>query len=97
MTEIAEQEKRTHFWQALSGIAFTMWALMVPISAKWVVDSLSTMSDAEKIRAEQEYRRNELMEGRMSRLETKHEYMMEEIRRMQMEHLGLRAIEQQQD
>ncbi|MEE4238230.1 MAG: hypothetical protein V2I51_16025 [Anderseniella sp.] len=81
-----EEERRTHFWQALAAISFGLWSLMVPISAKWVVSSLSDMAEAQKFATMETARRNEMMEGRMVRIEERQQFVLEELRRMKAEH-----------
>jgi len=81
-----EQEAHTRFWQALAGIAFSLWAVLVPISAKWVVDSLKEMSAAQMVFAQEAARRNELTEGRISRIEERQTFIMRELQRLALEH-----------
>lgn len=81
-----EEEKRTHFWQALAGLAFALWAVLVPISAKWVVVSLDTMSKAQMVFAQESAKRNELLEGRITRIEERQRFIMEELKQMKYEH-----------
>lgn len=72
-------------WQTLAGIGFSLWAIFVPISAKWVVDSLEKMTTAQTNYAAESARRNELLEGRMARFEERQFFLMEQIKRMQID------------
>ena len=67
------------FWQSLAGIGFSLWAVLVPISAKWVVDSLQQMSAAQSEYAKAAAVRNEQMEGRIVRIEERQQFIMKQI------------------
>lgn len=72
-------------WQTLAGIGFSLWAIFVPISAKWVVDSLERMTVTQAAYAVESARRNEMLEGRMSRFEERQLFLMQELTRLRQE------------
>ena len=81
----AEEENRARFWQALAGIAFSLWAVLVPLSAKWVVDSLQKMAEAQITFAQEAAKRNELLEGRIARIEERQQFVLQEFRQIKLE------------
>ena len=84
-----EHEARTVHWQGIAGLAFGLWALLVPISAKWVVDSLERMTTVQVAASAEQARRNELLEGRITRIEERQTFVFQTLSRMQEEHSAL--------
>lgn len=85
--------RRLHFWQGVAGLAFSLWALLVPLSAKWVVDSISNLTEAEANRARIDAQRNEITEARLTKAETRIEFILDEIQSIRRDHATLREKE----
>lgn len=85
MDESEETQRRVH-WQAIAGIAFGLWALLVPVSAQWVVASLERMNEAQLATSIEQARRNELLEGRIARIEERQQYLIQTLSRIEREH-----------
>lgn len=77
---------RSRFWQVVAGFSFGLWSLMVPISARWVVDSLQEMSTAQAAYAVEQTRRNEIFETRLARYEERHTFILLQLSKIQSDH-----------
>jgi len=83
---VDEETRRTAHWQSIAGVAFALWALLVPVSAKWVVDSLERMSETQEIAAREASRQREVIEGRLTRLEERQMFITRSLERLEQEH-----------